>query len=122
LTRTRDAGIARRTFFRYFASKDDVVLQFRRLLDDRLVETLAHRPAGEGAVTALREAFVATPTVRTEPDRAVALQHGRILADAPDLRARSGYRGVEPNRIVPQLAERMGVPLPTRDRHWSLRR
>jgi AcrR family transcriptional regulator len=104
------AGIAQRTFFRYFASKDDVVLDFRRHLDDRLVEALARRPAGEGPVTALRKALVATSTVRNAEERALALQHGRILADSPDLHARAeGRRSAGPSRIVPQLAERMGV-------------
>ena len=34
------AGISPRTFFRYFASKDDIVLQYRRRLDERLVDVM----------------------------------------------------------------------------------
>src|SRR5688500_11186488 len=60
------AGISSRTFFRYFATKDEVVLQYQRRIQERLVEALAGRPAGEGPVTALRQAYLHTSRVAPE--------------------------------------------------------
>ena len=100
------AGISERTFFRYFATKDDVLLAYERHLWDRLVAAVAARPAGEGPVTALREAFLSTS--RVEPaDRARAAQLGSILARAPELNARSrGHRLLNDSDLVEQIVAR----------------
>jgi AcrR family transcriptional regulator len=51
------AGMSRRTFFRYFAGKDELVLE--RLLEhaEMLANALRDRPADEAAWPALRAAF-----------------------------------------------------------------
>src|SRR5437763_2139396 len=78
------AGTSPRTFFRYFATKDDVVLDYERRLHDRLVAAYDDQPESVGAVTALRQAY--TVTSRIEPgDRPRVLSLGRILATAPAL-------------------------------------
>ena len=103
------AGVSPRTFFRHFGSKDDIVLDYQRSLDDRLVQALHDRPADEGAATALRNAFVETSHVRPEDHDAV-LVRVRVLAASPDLRARArGERGENLPRLADALAERMGV-------------
>ncbi|MFF4713244.1 TetR family transcriptional regulator [Streptomyces eurythermus] len=48
------AGVSKRTFFRYFASKEDVVVQFLTGLGAAMREELASRPAPEPPSTALR--------------------------------------------------------------------
>ncbi len=103
------AGMSQRTFFRYFATKEDVVLEFERGLWQDLVTAFDERPADEGAVTALREAFRVTSHV--EPaDRARALQLARILDAAPALQARAtGERVAEDQALVAGVARRMGV-------------
>jgi AcrR family transcriptional regulator len=100
------AGISERTFFRYFATKDDVLLAYERHLWDRLVTALTARPTHEGPVTALREAFLFTSHV--EPaDRARAAQMGSILARAPELNARSrGYRLLNDSDLIKQVVAR----------------
>jgi AcrR family transcriptional regulator len=48
------AGVSPRTFFNYFASKDDAVLGLDPADTDHLVESLRARPAEESPVQALR--------------------------------------------------------------------
>ncbi|MCW6009104.1 TetR family transcriptional regulator [Micromonospora sp. CPCC 205371] len=51
------AGMSKRTFFRYFTSKEDLVLGKYELLADRLIEALAARPHDEPVWESLRRAF-----------------------------------------------------------------
>ena len=103
------AGISGRTFFRYFATKDEVVLDYERLLQERLVAALDERPASEGPVTALRAAYLVTAHVPPE-DRMRVLQVGRILKAAPGLRALAhGARADEEPPLVERIAARMGI-------------
>ena len=81
------ANMSQRTFFRYFATKDEIVLQYERQLRRRLHEAVRLRPADEGPVTALKNAFLETSTAA--PDhREQARKRGRVLNDAPMLQAR----------------------------------
>jgi AcrR family transcriptional regulator len=102
-------GISARTFFRYFASKEDVVLHFQRRLNDRLVDAFESRPPDEGAVTALRNAYVATSTVAPD-DREELLLIGRFLEDSRQLLARSrGEQAVPDAALVLAVSRRLGV-------------
>ena len=99
-------GTSQRTFFRYFASKDDIMLDLARRLDDRLLAAVAARPADEGPVAALREAFRSTSRV-APGERARVLALASILADAPELRARAhGERLADNDRLVAELSRR----------------
>lgn len=104
-----EAGTSQRTFFRYFATKDEVVLDYERRLVARLVAALAARPPDEGGVTALREAFCETSHV--EPiDRPRVVQLGRILDATPALLGRAqGVRVADNDLLVAQVAGRMGA-------------
>ena len=51
------AGMSRRTFFRYFASKEELVLGKYDLMGERLVEALRARPRDEPVWTSLRRMF-----------------------------------------------------------------
>ena len=53
------AGVGERTFFRYFPSKEDLVLQEVRDLLPGLMEVVRERPAAESPLVALREAILA---------------------------------------------------------------
>ncbi|WP_235748587.1 TetR family transcriptional regulator [Nocardia coffeae] len=83
------AGVSQRTFFRYFQSKDDLILQYERTLHARLLEALAARPAEEGPVTALRNAYLETATTASGY-RARMRRRGQLLAASPTLRSRAG--------------------------------
>jgi AcrR family transcriptional regulator len=109
-----EVGISARTFFRYFASKEDVVLQFQRRLNERLVDAFEARPPDEGAVTALRNAYIFTSTVAPE-DREELLLLGRFLEDSRPLLARArGEQTVPDADLVLAMSKRLGIN-PDRD-------
>lgn len=102
-------GMSARTFFRYFASKDDILLDYERSLQDRLCAALRARPDTEGPVTALRAAYIVTSTVTPElHDDVVA--RAQVLLAAPALRARAHGEWTFGSRAVARLlADRMGL-------------
>jgi AcrR family transcriptional regulator len=81
-----ESGMSRRTFFRYFASKDDLVLARMVESGAELVEVLEARPDGERPWAALRGAFqVIVDKQLGQPDRSRRLQ--LMLRDEPAVRA-----------------------------------
>jgi AcrR family transcriptional regulator len=101
------AGMSRRTFFRYFDGKDELVLA--RLLEsgDRIAAALRDRPDGERAWTALRAAFdEIVRDVEANADRARPLQ--LMLRDEPGARASMEHRR---ERWIAQLAPLVGLRL-----------
>ncbi|WP_322769714.1 TetR/AcrR family transcriptional regulator [Frankia sp. Cr1] len=108
------AGVSRSSFFRYFASKEDVVLDHLDALGESLAEALAQRPAGEDAWTALRRAFdVLLAYHARDPQGARGLR--QMLDGNPALRARNldkqcGWH----DRLIPHIAARLG-PAPAPD-------
>jgi AcrR family transcriptional regulator len=69
------AGMSRRTFFRYFSGKDDLLLDRILAAGDRIAAALRERPGEEAAWPALRAAFdeVVVPQ-EASADRSRALQ------------------------------------------------
>jgi AcrR family transcriptional regulator len=101
------AGMSRRTFFRYFAGKDALVLE--RLVEsgELLAATVQARPAGESAWTALRASFqVTVDLLETHADTARPLQI--MLREEPALRATAETRRrLWIERLSPLTAERL---------------
>lgn len=85
------AGVSKRTFFRYFASKEDVVVQFLSGMGEDIRAALAARPAAEAPSAALRHA-VAVPlaacTDRHADHAARALRVVQLILRTPALLAR----------------------------------
>lgn len=54
----RTAGVSRRTFFRYYASKEDVMVERSDRLGELLLAELAARPLDEPPLLAIRNALV----------------------------------------------------------------
>jgi AcrR family transcriptional regulator len=101
-------GISRRSFFRYFGTKEDVLLGDLAGRGDAVARALARRPAGEGPWRALRAAM-ADSVSEGARDASEDLAIGRIMRDTPSLRARRTEKRLHWNEaLVPMIAARIG--------------
>jgi AcrR family transcriptional regulator len=104
-----DADVSRRTFFRYFASKEDVLLADHHVQLARLREAMAARPPGEAILTALRNALLSI-TGDFEDRREKVILRGRIMRETPSLQARSLVHQKSWEDAMQQMvADRLGV-------------
>jgi AcrR family transcriptional regulator len=103
------ADVSRRTFFRYFASKEDVLLSDHPRRLAHLRRALAGRPEEEPALTALRHAILSVAG-GYEQERQRLLDRARIMAETPSLHARSlAHQRLWEEAVAGMVAERMGV-------------
>jgi AcrR family transcriptional regulator len=80
--------VSKTTFYRYFTSKDDVLLGNVADGVAAIRAALAERPADEPVLTAVRRA-VATVVTASDVPRDVLLLRGRIIRTSPSLIARN---------------------------------
>lgn len=101
------AGVSRRSFFRYFATKEDVVLGDLVERGRRIQAALATRPAGEAPWDAIRAALLVVRDADGDDDAAL-LATARMLHDTPSLRARHLEKQIAwQELLVPELARRL---------------
>lgn len=101
-------GLSRRTFFRYFASKDQVLQAHAVRLHARVVRALKRRPSDEPAVTALCNAFLDTAHV-SEAERDSMRLRNRVLRD---YQGQSQWTVMSPElaaELIELVAARMGA-------------
>jgi AcrR family transcriptional regulator len=103
------AGVSRRTFFRYFESKDDVIVQFLGDVGVQLRAALAARPVEEPPAIALRHALsVLVDACTSDPEKSVRLV--KVMLDTPALRARFLERQAQWQiGLAAELVSRSGV-------------
>ncbi|MGW1198444.1 acyl-CoA-like ligand-binding transcription factor [Streptomyces sp. NPDC002536] len=103
------AGVSKRTFFRYFASKEDVVVQFLADMGTGMHEQLAARPTDERPSAALRHAvWVAMASCADHSDR--ALRVVQLILRTPALHARFLERQAQwRDDLAAELAHRHGL-------------
>ncbi len=77
------AGISRRSYFRYFASKDEAFAAALASIGQTIAETLTGRPAHESPWTALRRSFDPLIEQASTDPNAEAL--GRLMLERPAL-------------------------------------
>lgn len=109
---TDAVDVSERTFFRYFASKEDLVLSFIREGEAAFAQALAARPPEEDPLTAARHAFHSS--LRDLSDRtgniAPYLSVLRLVDSTPDLlAAHLRYIHDRDEAVIRVLAEREGV-------------
>ncbi|MFI2436292.1 TetR family transcriptional regulator [Streptomyces sp. NPDC018693] len=105
------AGASKRTFFRYFASKEDVVVQFLSGMGEQMSAELAGRPAGERPSVAMRHTVqVPLAACADRSDHAErALRVVQLILRTPSLRARflehqAQWRDALAEQLAPRLA------------------
>ncbi|MFD7454526.1 TetR/AcrR family transcriptional regulator [Kitasatospora sp. NPDC059827] len=108
--------VSPRTFFRYFANKDEVALAVMADAEDYFIHCLRHRPTEETPLQALRASIVQAwrdlGNARASGPNSIgsALELLRIIEDTPALLAAHLRRVTEQERLVVQvLAEREGL-------------
>jgi AcrR family transcriptional regulator len=103
------AHISRRTFFRHYASKDDVLLGDPRRDEQLLLKSLDNLPPDMSPVDALHTALLEL-AAELDADAGTTLHRIQVLDEAPKAMAtaftqRQGYL----DRLSPIIAERMNV-------------
>ncbi|MGW6057336.1 acyl-CoA-like ligand-binding transcription factor [Streptomyces sp. NPDC055189] len=102
------AGVSRRTFFRYFASKEDVVVQFLADMGVGIHAELAARPDGELPSVALRHA-VWVPIAACGDHSERVLPVVQLILRTPALRARFLERQAQwSDDLTGEVARRLG--------------
>jgi AcrR family transcriptional regulator len=101
------AEVSPSTFFRYFPTKEDVVLQDD--MDIRMVAAFAGQPAGLTPVAALRAAVVQAWESFTPQEWAQIRQGAKLSVRVPEIRARAMNEFARTiNAVAAALAARVG--------------
>lgn len=103
------AGVSRRTFFRYYESKEDVMAERSDRQGEQLLTALAARPAAEPPLLAIRNALIpAIVYSLAEPE--LIRSTIRLLRETSALRrAVMEHRSRLEERIAALMVQRMGV-------------
>ena len=112
---TDAVDVSERTFFRYFANKEDLALSFARDATEALMRELAVRPPAEPPLTALRNAFRRSLLTLADgdgphADESMYLLVIRLIDSTPTLlAAHLRYAHEHDDDMVRVLASREGV-------------
>jgi AcrR family transcriptional regulator len=107
----REAGISERTFFRYFASKDHLLVAETSRRTELIHESLLQQPDDLDAWQALRNAVLDQSASEEQVGRNAAIW-AHLTKEAPALLAKMIMHGAleSTQHIEVELARRLGVP------------
>ena len=101
------AEVSPSTFFRYFPTKEDIVL--RDDMDTRMIEALERQPAGLGPLSAVRAAIREVFTSYTQADLDLLGETTALTMTVPEIRARAMNEFARSiSAIAEALAKRAG--------------
>jgi AcrR family transcriptional regulator len=102
------SGISRRSFFRYFATKEDIVVAGHAAFGERIVEIVKARPRSEDVWVSLRRGYdILVDNVDRYPEGAARTM--RIINSTASLRAHTIEKhSVWAVGLVPEIADRLG--------------
>ncbi|MPZ68622.1 MAG: TetR family transcriptional regulator [Actinobacteria bacterium] len=105
----QEVGMSSRTFFRYYSSKEDVILIGYEEHQQKLLDALDERPIDEDITDAVRNALLAF-SVGHERDRAALRKKFIIFRDNPSMaKVFIGRQWTWERLFVDRIGERMGV-------------
>ena len=103
------AEVSPSTFFRYFPTKEDVVLQDD--MDTRMIEALERQPPGLGPLSAVRAATREVFASYTQADLDVLRETTALTVTVPEIRARAMDEFARTISVIGEaLAKRSGRP------------
>jgi len=103
-----EVGVSRRSFFRYFGTKEDIILGGLIARGEIILTALVERPASEDPFTALRAAFIAMRQPQDTLEFSLDLH--RMMAGSASLRAKSVEKHLAWQKLlVPEIERRMGI-------------
>ncbi len=114
---TAAADVAPRTFFSYFQTKEDVVLDEGLQRFDQLQQTLRQRPHGEPLLAAFRRAALEIAAdMQTQSDQEPAM--ARVIRSTPAIQARIRDRmGQWEEQLAAMIAQERNAPPDDLDSH-----
>lgn len=112
------AGLSRRSFFRYFSSKDDVLTQAMDAAGDQLARALAARPPNEEPWLALRRCFDGLVEDLSTDERSVQII--KVMLEVPALHAAQLQKhSVWRRQLAEVLRERQPADAPVDAGLWA---
>src|SRR5215469_11209096 len=103
------AGLTKRTFFRYFPDKREVLFWGSELLEQQMVSAIEAAPAS-ASVLAMIGAALDAAAVRFEGVREFAGLRHRIIASSPELRERELIKAASLAAGMAQALRKRGCP------------
>ncbi|MEU4994968.1 TetR family transcriptional regulator [Streptomyces sp. NPDC021622] len=109
--------VSQRTFFRYFANKQETAFAVQEMVERRFVEVLRERPADEAPFVALREAVIGAWDAMSRSIEEVVpvelhMRTYRMIESTPSLLAVHLRRSIEmEEEIARVIAEREGLDM-----------
>ena len=105
------AGLTRRTFFRYFADKREVLFNGSARLQEMMVDALQAAPAQASAIEAIAAALDATAGY-FGANREFARQRSAVIAAHPDLHERELIKLAKLSAALAEALRGRGIPEP----------